>query len=405
MSPRPLLPRLVLVASALALASGCGAVEAVDAAVDEAIGSAEEAISGGQVDPGEPAVVGIFAKNLSGLCSGSLIAPNLVLTARHCVSEISSPNGQVDCASTTFGPPGPADDFLVTTRGVMSQHASDYRRAIEVVLLPVDNKLCGQDMALLVLESNVGADEASPLVPRVDAPVQKGETYDAIGFGATDEQGAGAGTRRRRDDLAVKCVGPQCPAAYVGKSEWTGQAGVCEGDSGGPAIDLQGRVVGVTSRGGLDCSSPIYGHVEAWADWLKGTAKHAAQVGQYAPPRWATGWPTDPAYSMPIGDGCKQPADCASDRCVDDGVAAYCTRLCNEQAPCPTGWSCGKDSAGQGVCFQSHEAADEISGSTMKDGSCSMRADPTKPIPWRTGALLAGLALLAPLRRRRRRAI
>ncbi|MEZ4463488.1 MAG: trypsin-like serine protease [bacterium] len=36
-----------------------------------------------------------------GICSGSLIAPNLVMTAQHCVAEIRSP--QVICGQSAFG--------------------------------------------------------------------------------------------------------------------------------------------------------------------------------------------------------------------------------------------------------------------------------------------------------------
>src|SRR5262245_34710615 len=44
---------------------------------------------GGQPDTATRGVVGMVVSEASG-CTGSLIAPNLVLTARHCVASINS---------------------------------------------------------------------------------------------------------------------------------------------------------------------------------------------------------------------------------------------------------------------------------------------------------------------------
>src|SRR5262249_6333011 len=152
---------------------------------------------------------------------------------------------------TTFGPLLLPDSFRVTT-GDVAFLASKYVR--EAIGVPGDDPhLCGQDVALLVLDEPVHADEATPLIPRVDSAITKGDAYSAVGLGATDGAGPASGIRRRRDGLVVSCVGGGCTFTLARPAEWIGDHGVCAGDSGGPALDDAGRVIGVTSRGLAEC--------------------------------------------------------------------------------------------------------------------------------------------------------
>src|SRR6187551_2390321 len=82
----------------VALAFGCSAngPQLSDDGVETA------PIVGGANDSTDKQVFAISI-NESALCSGSLIAPNLVLTARHCVAPISGGDETVSCATDTFG--------------------------------------------------------------------------------------------------------------------------------------------------------------------------------------------------------------------------------------------------------------------------------------------------------------
>lgn len=136
--------------------------------------------------------------------------------------------------------------------------------------------------------------------PRVDLDVEPGEEYRAVGFGATDMGGTQPGTRRQRGELKVRCLASDCEAEFqVQEREWMGEEGVCPGDSGGPALDTTGRVIGITSRGGDDCTTPIYTSVKRWGDWIKEMAANAAELGGYGPEPWVTGGSTEPTPAPP----------------------------------------------------------------------------------------------------------
>lgn len=188
-------------------------------------------------------------------------------------------------------------------------------------------------------------------------------------------------------------------STFVKTSEWIGDTGICSGDSGGPALDSQNRVVGVTSRGGANCTNPIYGSVHSWGDWIKSTALHAAEVGGYEPALWAQGWPTDAGWQGPVGGNCQENA-CTT--CWDD----ECTRLCNSDFGCPTDYECKEVQPGTGVCLPKPPPPPPTTGdgeSDSGDSGCSVQsgADPTNPVPWFTG--VAGLALLSLGARRAKR--
>jgi hypothetical protein len=166
------------------------------------------------------------------------------------------------------------------------------------VFLPDTSEVCGADIALVETSEEVPASVAEPLEPRLDAFVSRGETYTAVGYGGVRDDGTGSGVRRSRQDLRVLCAANECGSG-VADEEFLGQIGTCEGDSGGPALDESGRVIGVLSRGGDDCTQPIYGSTTAWARLLVLAARSAAESGGYAPPDWAT----EPPSGAGGGDG------------------------------------------------------------------------------------------------------
>ncbi|MBI4950780.1 MAG: S1 family peptidase [Myxococcales bacterium] len=375
-------------------------------------GETSQPIQGGYADETDKGVVGLVhwspETGLGGLCSGSLIARNVILTARHCVA--ASPQ-QIQCASAVFEPADVGSAFWVTTYPsypfVVPPRLPQYHQGKEVVVAPGSDEFCGYDMALLVLADPIDPSEAKALVPAVDAPFVADAEYHAIGYGKTsDADNAPMGTRNRLDGLHVRCVAADCPSGYeVATQELQGDTGICSGDSGGPAVDTKGRVGGVVSRGLPGCTYPIYGHVHSWAQWIADTTAAAALEAGLPPPLWSQGFPTDPdepVYAAPLGASCTAPSDCPGMAC-ENGL---CSRPCDDMAPCPTGYTCAPDTQNCVPTPPPPEPEEERSGGCaigVRGGGIGARSpgdDPTKPVPWWVGVGLA-LALVRRLGRRR----
>src|SRR5690554_6408387 len=317
-----------LILGMLATGAGCG-----DAGLAEAesfggvqqFARAQQAIKGGQTHTEKGASVGLVVQSSRGIsiCSGTLIAPNLVLTARHCVAR--SPGAEIRCGQTPFGNPYATSQLFVSTDPQLGPN-SQYG-AVEAIYVPeTGDDICGFDIALVQLAVNVSADRATPAVPRVDIPVKRHDTYDAVGYGHIGNlQESGSGVRRILKGLSAICGGgPECTSYRFGAAEdteWVGDDGVCQGDSGGGAFDSEGRVLGALSRGGPECSSPVYSGVSAWSDWIREKTMIAAAAGGYEVPEWVD------ADADGVHDGIDNCPDVANPDQLDsdgDGVGDSC---------------------------------------------------------------------------------
>ncbi len=217
------------------------------------------------------------------LCSGALVAPNLVLTARHCVSRAMTATPACDAHGTSHNGVHLGNDedpsHIAIYAGTHVDVAGDEPRAYaSKTIHPTTRVLCDSDVAFLVLDRTL--DDVQVLPMRLDAPVETGEYVMPVGFGGGFI--GDVGTRVPRPASPVLAVGPghnSSTGAVLGPREFEVDEATCRGDSGGPALDvLSGQVVGVVSRG-RSCFSDgnhVYTRIDAYAP-LAREALHEAQ--------------------------------------------------------------------------------------------------------------------------------
>jgi hypothetical protein len=193
------------------------------------------------------------------LCSGALVAPNLVLTARHCIVSAKTASPSCDVAGRSHNgahverdlDPGQIAIYL----GDKVKPGVDKPLARGVKSLYPDTKiLCDADVAYVLLDHPIHRIPTLPV--RMHAPVAEGDLVAPIGYGGGRLNAVG--TKVTRSVSPVLARGPTLnrrTGAVLGSREFEVETATCKGDSGGPAIDVKtGEIVGVVSRGG-SCSA------------------------------------------------------------------------------------------------------------------------------------------------------
>ena len=290
-----------------------------------------------------PAVIAIDIGEVA-LCSGALVAPNVVLTARHCVSKTTE---SVQCPATSkqiISDRAPSSLKILVGDDIATAKAEALGKE---VLTPESTTLCGDDIALIILDRAITG--ITPLEVAHDG-VAKGSHVSAIGFGRSSDDGA-AGTKLLR--AHVKVLDTSASEFLVGES-------TCSGDSGGPALDeASGEIVGVVSRGGPSCEGTgahnIYTRADVFLRLVDEAISRAAIVPPVKPSKDAGASPPKGSSKGPkpdFGGACQSGSDCSAGVCVNDHGKEYCSRSCDAHDRCPAHFHCATIHGGQQVCTE-----------------------------------------------------
>lgn len=243
----------------LGLAAACGGVESDGS--EPHLMSAQQAIVQGQAS-GYTGVVSLSAGggNVRSGCSATLIAPNVVLTALHCVSDFNDTaefrcrsDGSLDSVPPAGVIGAPLDPATVQIRA-----GATYTERPDALGSRVfgsnSTHICRHDIAVVVLDRDLEA-AVSPL--RFARPTNVGEVMTVIGYGINETPFE---SRFERSGVRVLAVGEVDGRAGVGAAApdtFVLGEGACRGDSGGPALSEDtGAITGVYSiAAGVSCTA------------------------------------------------------------------------------------------------------------------------------------------------------
>lgn len=300
---------------------------------DDAVSGRADAIVNGTFEPGEPAVVLLMTYGGVFSCTGTLITPHVVLTAKHCVQ------------GSGMARPYPASAFTV---GVGSRRGATRNYRVRAVYATpgvyttssttgLGGAIVGVDIGLLALRE--APEGVTPIRIRRDPPTDMvGQPYTAIGFGRTPsgESGVKYKATSRVDVVASRVL-------YSTQT-------ICSGDSGGPMIQEtpERRLIGVASFGQADsCPSPVDGHnrIDHLLDLID---RAIVEAGDCDPRGDEVCNSVDDDCDgqvdegcTPLGEACERDEDCAYAQhpafldplptpavCLDTGGGRICTRRC-----------------------------------------------------------------------------
>ena len=400
---------LMLISAAIAL--GCG-----QSASTTEEGVARSAILDGEASPAQQdATVLVLRQAIA--CTGVVVAPTLVLTARSCLYEVPDTNNgafYTRCLPSGTGAPllraMDPQDFVIAvgTRPARRRVEATAKRFYSGETLD----LCANDIGLIEVDTPLSV---APLAMRLDSRPRAMETGTVVGWGVTEDSPVHSPQVRQQRDVQVLAVGDSSyPLAedrtlHVAAGSFiTGEAG-CFSDQGAPFISsTTGAVVGILSDedpadpsltlaplvdSGISYAPTIdychgvdvYGALDTQSAWIRDAFERTHQVP------WLEGKPP----LVAAGQRCTNAGDCASGMCKSTtGGGNFCSQACDSQE-CPGALQC-VGSPGDRYCVPATvPTRDDAAAST-----CAVRFSRRDRGAW---LLLSSIAAIH-LRRRRRTA-
>ncbi len=211
-------------------------------------------------DPIKESIVGLLDIRQGALCTASIIAEDVLVTAAHCAE------GNAADLRIKFG-------LLVSEKNLRSVDV------IRVSPLWQKNKNAQQntgDLALIKFSGGLpNGFRPAQLLPS-SRPLKNNETAILAGYGLSDGNSSTGAGRLRVVEIPISNARFSTSEVLL---DQTKGIGACHGDSGGPAfikVKDELQLWGVTSRGsgtgGNDCSGySIYTRIVPYAHWINST--------------------------------------------------------------------------------------------------------------------------------------
>lgn len=266
----------------ITLLSGCSVLaEAPGSDASESdVSQKEQAVLGGMLSERESVVL-VQSQGANGIsvCTGTLVAPNLVVTARHCISTFT--DGDFSCTISGFldlsRPRSPASagdvglPFAPANIAIHEGTVPDLDTPTSIareVFAPETDTICRNDIAFVVLEDELDLPFETI---RFDEGVVLGEPTTVVGYGLNDARRV---QRTERPNVIIQAIGPSDFYSIEGNAlprTFVLGTSVCPGDSGGPSYsDETEEVLGVFSffRGNCESSEArnFFTHIAPFKD-------------------------------------------------------------------------------------------------------------------------------------------
>lgn len=347
----------------------------VSSCAPEPVGEREAALVGGTPTYEYPSVL-LVENPGGGFCTGSLVAPEVVLTAAHCQIE-----------------PGATATVMSFDQPIASEEVD------EVAFHRYHNggdAFSDHDISLARLAGELSVDPL-PFALEPIADGAAGQTLTVVGFGVVDGEAMNGGGAKRVADFPVTAA---IDDYFTGGMDGTS---ICYGDSGGPAfltIDGVPTVAGVTRSQFRDCSGLsqwtrvdtyaaefVVPFLDAWSGPCR-LDDTCATAGCRTPdpdcaPCGVDGICSTGCVALDLdcpvagfyGDSCQSADDCESRLCIDDphgDRGFYCTLGCQGGGSCPLGSAC-EELDGAAVCVTQPESEPDGGGGCAASGQGASR--------------------------------
>lgn len=232
-------------------------------------------------------IVGIYDQANGGLCTGSLIAANVVMTAAHCV-DVEFPDKTIIFFGTNLSE---------ITKQVQTGDKSNIRYSVRNARHELynsnkeDANKSNNDVGLILFDGAAPAGFKPAVLGNLSlaSSLKAGAEVTLSGYGLNKFKknpitgrpiiSAGSGILRMVSKIKIVSVLPSLEEITL---DQTKGKGACHGDSGGPAYLLDKKLnknilVGLTSRGTGSCNeTAVYTSVIGYQKWIAENLKQLA---------------------------------------------------------------------------------------------------------------------------------